>query len=158
MAINEHDREDLLRDGRAMPLRGETVISGTEVVIGFRSNNQMSVYCGADPVYQFNADGEVRRVFHDGHRYAAQQGKLVLLQRNSKGGRVSFESIGLSNELERAILDRMQEWLLQIQMALDSDHQEWKVGAGDMSRFLGLLGDTLHGLTTPPKIATQPAA
>jgi hypothetical protein len=42
MALEERDREDLLRDGRQMLVRGESLIAGTPVVIGFRSQGQLS--------------------------------------------------------------------------------------------------------------------
>ena len=61
MALEERDREDLLRDGRLMPLRGECLIDGVKVVLGFRSQGQLSLYCGPDPVFQFNAARELRR-------------------------------------------------------------------------------------------------
>jgi hypothetical protein len=70
MALEEQDREDLLRDGRAMPLRGECTLSGSQVVIGFRSAGQLSLYCGPDPVFQFNAEQKLRRAFFQGRRFA----------------------------------------------------------------------------------------
>mgnify|MGYP003681535513 CR=1 FL=1 len=79
MAKQEQDREDLLRDGHQMSIRGETIINGIVVTIGFRSLGQLSMYCGADPVFQFNADHQLRRVFFEGERIAADAGRLVLL-------------------------------------------------------------------------------
>ena len=90
MAIEENDRENLLRDAKMMPVRGETQIDGHTIVIGFRSDSQASLYCDADPVFQFNANNQLRRVYFHGERYAAEQGVLIKLTRESQGGKVVF--------------------------------------------------------------------
>ena len=71
MAIEERDREDLLRDGSAMLVRGEVVSDELELLIGFRAENQGSLYCGPERVFQFDVQGRIRRVFFDGRKFAA---------------------------------------------------------------------------------------
>ena len=90
MAIEERDREDLLRDGRTMSVRGEFTCGEATMLIGFRRRGQASLYVGPDRVYQFDATAQLRRVFLDGRKYAADSGALVQLCRDSRGGRVEL--------------------------------------------------------------------
>lgn len=156
MAINEQDREDLLRDGRAMTLRGEMTIGDTVVVVGFRAGTQMSVYVGADPVYQFNADHQVRRVFYDRQRYAADHGRLLHLQRDTKGGRVQFSPVPITVALEQTILADLQQWLVAIGQTLDTGRDSWKVAGDNAEAFFSALGAALQTLSGTPSIAKQP--
>jgi hypothetical protein len=61
-----HDREDLLRDARALVPRVQikATLGGQPVSLfaGFRGE-ALSLYYNADPVFHFNADGALRRAF-----------------------------------------------------------------------------------------------
>jgi hypothetical protein len=85
MARHESNREDLLRDATALVQRVEIApISGRDsanIVAGFRPDGAASIFFGADPVYHFNAAGEVRRAFCDELLYKATHGRLVSLRR-----------------------------------------------------------------------------
>jgi hypothetical protein len=153
MAIEEHDREDLLRDGRAMPLRGETTIDDATVVVGFRAGGQMSLYCGADPVYQFNADGELRRVFFHGQRYSAENGRLVLLERAAKGGRVQFCSQPINEELHAGIFSDLKTWLAKIS---EQHPDQWTVADANGECFSSQLQSAIQKTGAQPKVAAQP--
>jgi hypothetical protein len=86
MPRDEQDREDLLREATALVERIELVPAAGEpnaepIVIGFRRNGGLSIFFGADPVYQFNPAGELRRAYRDGLLYKAERGRLVSLAR-----------------------------------------------------------------------------
>lgn len=83
MAREEEDREDLLREATALVERIELRLPDeTETIVaGFRRNGAASLFFGADPVYQFNAMGELRRAYVGGKLYKAERGTLVQLTR-----------------------------------------------------------------------------
>ncbi len=72
--------------------------------MGRRENGAVSVYWTSEEVYQFNVAGELRRVFFHGARFAAEDGVLVKLLRESRGGRV---------QLIRQAIDEQQWRLLE---------------------------------------------
>lgn len=83
MARHEEDREDLMREASGLIRRAEWRVSGFDepVVVGQKRNGVWSIYCGADPVYQFDADGGLRRAFVDGLLYRTQGATLSQLRR-----------------------------------------------------------------------------
>jgi hypothetical protein len=85
MAREESSREDLLREATALVERIELIpnvaISDGHIVAGFRGNGALGVFFGADPVYQFNAAGELRRAYTNGKLLKADRGRLAALQR-----------------------------------------------------------------------------
>jgi hypothetical protein len=84
MAHECHDREDLLRDARALAPRVQiqATLGGRRVSLfaGFRGE-ALSLYYGADPVFHFNAEGELRRAFIGGRLVKADAGRLVTMER-----------------------------------------------------------------------------
>lgn len=83
MAREEADREDLLREATALVERVELALPGepAPVVAGFRRDGALSLYFGPDPVYQFNAAGQLRRAFVAGLLYKCEGGRLIALRR-----------------------------------------------------------------------------
>lgn len=84
MARNEADREDLMREATALIQRVEfrPAAAGSEAIVaGFRRDGCLSLYFGADPVYQFDAEGRLRRAFVQGRLYRAQGTALAELTR-----------------------------------------------------------------------------
>jgi hypothetical protein len=83
MAREESDREDLLREATALVERVELRVphEPEPIVAGFRRDGAASFFFGADPVFQFNAGGELRRAFVGGKLLKAEQGRLVQLTR-----------------------------------------------------------------------------
>jgi len=158
MALEEHDREDLLRDGRMMGLRGECLVAGTPVVIGFRSAGQVSLYCGSDPVFQFNAESKLRRVYFQGRRFSAEHGRLVELARESRGGKVEFVKTQLDPATESIMLSSLQDWLHKIRDAARSKATLWRVVDGDTNPFREQLLHWLERLPKVPGIAGAPNA
>lgn len=142
MALEEHDREDLLGEGRMMPIRGGCVIDGRTIVAGFRSGGQLSIYCDADPVFQFNADKELRRVFFEGRRFAAEQGHLIELVREKRGGKVAFTSVAIDPKLLNRLLLSWRECCSAIQREI-TVACSWRVVGGDTEELLDLLRNWL---------------
>lgn len=156
MARQEQDREDLLRDGKQMRLRAECTIDDVVVVIGFRPEGQVSVYVGADPVFQFNRALELRRVFLNGKRYAAIQGKLCELTRSESSDRVRFSSQAILAEVEGEIRAALEFNVGQIQLALESPGTAWRLAGGDFLDFRKRLSDWLAIVLDNFKIAETP--
>lgn len=156
MALDERDREDLLRDGRNMPLRGERTIDGVQVVVGFRSRGQLSLFCGADPVFQFNRDRDLRRVFFQGRRFAAEQGRLVELIRSSRGGKVQFEVEQVQPSMQKLILASLEDWLQKVRDAVDDDATGWRIIGEDANTLQEELVRWLQLVSSAPGIADTP--
>lgn len=92
MALHEQDREDIMREATALVRRVELSLrdEAETCVIGFRRDGAASIFFGADPVYQFNAAGELRRAFVDGKLVKAEHGKLVRLDRRRTDSEVQL--------------------------------------------------------------------
>src|SRR3954447_20411722 len=92
MSRHESDREDLLREATALVERIELTVGGFDlpVVCGFRRDGAASFYFGADPVYQFNAVGQLRRAFVAGRLIKAERGRLVALSRERTENEVAL--------------------------------------------------------------------
>jgi hypothetical protein len=92
MARQESDREDLLREATALVERIELAAvdrpDAEHVVAGFRRDGALSIFFGVDPVYQFNAAGELRRAFRDNQLFKAAGGRLTALRRTRREGEV----------------------------------------------------------------------
>jgi hypothetical protein len=119
MAGEEFDREDLLREATALVERIELVsdsgpLAGEPIVIGFRANGAVSIFFGADPVYQFNAAGELRRAYADGLLYTADRGRLVSFQRVRTPEEVQLQRNELSDSEQAAFLARMRDDLARL--------------------------------------------
>jgi hypothetical protein len=158
MAKQEQDREDLLREGKQMSLRAEASIDGVVVVIGFRSQGQASFYFGADPVFQFNAALELRRVFHQGKRYAAIQGRLCELVRKNQRDRVSFESQDILADVEAVIMRLLDSSLARIRVALETPMEGWEIAGGQEADFRNRLTDWMTNIPVSVVIADTPNA
>ncbi len=158
MALEEQDREDLLRDGRMMLLRGECLIDGVPVVVGFRSRGQLSLYCGPDPVFQFNAERQLRRVYFRSRRFAAENGCLVELTRLQRGGKVKFESKQVDPQTQMNILSCLSGWLREIRDAVRSNHTDWRIVDGNLSIFRARLSDWFDQDWSNVQIASAPNA
>jgi hypothetical protein len=116
MANQESDREDLLREATALVERVELAFDaadgvGENVVAGFRRDGSASFFFGADPVYQFNAAGELRRAYCDGLLYKAVSGRLASLDRLRQRGEVQLVRHDLTDEEQRAFLTAMKSRL-----------------------------------------------
>jgi hypothetical protein len=120
MARSESDREDLLREATALALRAELSVPGfaEPIVVGFRRDGSASVYFGADPVYQFNTGGELRRAYVGGLLYKAERGRLVALRRERTASAVALVRRELTEEETASLLATMHDHLERIRLAL----------------------------------------
>jgi len=153
MARQEHDREDLLRDGKQMPLRAECRIEDVVVVIGFRDRGQVSMYFGADPVFQFNENRQLRRVFFEGKRFAAACGKLYELTRRKQDDKLQFLSTEIDEDAESVILKNLDQRLVQLQAALKMPGSHWKIVGDKPMDFLPLLSAWLKAVSASLVVA-----
>ena len=115
---HEGQREDLIRTATALVERVELAIDGFPdlLVIGFRRDGAASLFVGEDPVYQFNARGELRRAFQAGKLVKAESGRLVELTRQRADNRVDM--------LRQELTDLQQDqFLSQLRQTLDKLHR-----------------------------------
>jgi hypothetical protein len=120
MARDESEREDLLREATALVERIELVVDGEHVVAGFRVDGALSIFFGEDPVYQFNAAGELRRGFCDGRLIKSVRGQLVAMQRNRTATEVQLVRHELSVTEQAHLLSRMATQLRRLAASLNS--------------------------------------
>ena len=83
MAREESDREDLMREATALRERLELNLPGEPhpLVLGRKRSGDVSLYFGPEPVYHFNAEGELRRAHADGFLYRSQGKTLARMER-----------------------------------------------------------------------------
>ena len=158
MAQLESDREDLLREATALVERGEFSIPGFDesVVIGFRRDGSGSIFCGADPVYQFNTSGELRRAYRSGLLLKAEQGRLIELTRQRTDQQVLLVRRQLS-ELEHA--DFLTKMSVHLQTLLLSFQQFTFTLIGQVPSEKNLPTRILAWLATlpnPPRVGAIP--
>jgi hypothetical protein len=158
MALRQQDREDLLQTGRAMPFRAEFEIHGVTVLVGFRGDRQVSLYCGADPVFQFNRKSQLRRVFFEGRRIAAEGGRLFELHQDGRGGKVHFGRREIDEALTEKIGAALKRWLSDLRQAADQGPADWRVVEPESGVFCSDLQLWLRQLADPPEIASSPGA
>ena len=125
MAREESSREDLLREATALVERIELIPNGAaddqHIVAGFRRDGALSVFFGEDPVYQFNAAGELRRAYRDGKLLKATRGRLAALQRVRTQNEVQLVRHELSWEEEVAFMNQMEERLRDFAQRIDAN-------------------------------------
>jgi len=125
------EREDLLAEMTALVERAELLLSGGDLqpggevpngevlVAGFRRSGGLSLYFGSDPVYQFNAGGELRRMYAGGALYAADRGQLVAIERQpSTSGRVQLARTPLSAAAAGGLMAEMNRRLGGLERSL----------------------------------------
>jgi hypothetical protein len=120
MARHEQDREDILREATALVERIELWLPDQPepVVAGFRRDGSASFYFGADPVLQFNANGELRRGFDQGRMLKAEGGKLIVMRRVREDGQVSLYSHSLTPAESLEFTERAQKLLITVRESL----------------------------------------
>lgn len=168
MAKQTQDREDLLGEGSAMPIRGKFFINSIEIVIGFRRRGQLSLYWDQDPVFQFDADSRLRRVFMDSHRFRAAEGRLVRLEKindpnNLSAGRLRLVAQPVTAAVESAILQVLPVCLQQIDMEIQKAGHPGDpiklqtIGISKME-FASKVRDWISQVDQPIKLSDGPSA
>jgi hypothetical protein len=122
MARHEADREDLLREATAMPRRIELQLSQfpESVFIGFRGNGAASWYFGGEPVYQFNPQQELRRVFAHGVLWKAESGTLHRMQRQRTAQHSMLLSKACEPQEQNQLLLELHQQLATVWQSLQS--------------------------------------
>ncbi|MGD9724240.1 MAG: hypothetical protein AB7O59_23960 [Pirellulales bacterium] len=135
MAREEHDREDILAEARALTERASVALSGVDepVVFGFRRDRGASFYFGADRVYHITSDGQLRRAFVDDLLYKAENGRLVALRRERSAQEVALVRHELSTAEQAAFVAEMHARFERLAVAL---------AAGDF-RLLGQVPESI---------------
>lgn len=149
----EVDREDLLGEATALVDRVELIVDdfGEPIVVGFRQERAASIYFGADPAYHFNSAGELRRAYCDGRLYKAAGGRLASLDRRRTGVAVELVRHDLSDDEQRAFLDRLTRELVALRGAVEAGHF---VVRGQVSRGGDVLASIRHWLA---EVSLRPA-
>lgn len=155
MATNPQDREDLLGEATGLPVRGQFVIGGREIVVGFRDDGAASWYFDQDPVFQFDAKQLLRRVFLKGEKYAVAGGRIVRLARHSSSPRMSFSREPLS---ESATGDLLELWtcsITPVRGAFQGGSLQWNGSTVDESQLGSRIAVWLETLPEPIELATN---
>lgn len=158
MSRIESDREDLLREATALVERAELRVAGEPepVTVGFRKGGSLSVYFGGDPVYQFNAVGELRRAYVGGLLYKADRGRLVALRRERNEHEVVLQRIELSPEELSRILEAMESRLQRLRLALKEQTYELLGQVAATEDVLGRVTAWLAVKERPIVVASRP--
>lgn len=157
VARETHDRENLLLEGVNLPERARLLhlASGREWVVGWRTGGGPAFYDGPDRVYQFNADNQLRRVYLDGSKLAAEGGKLCELKRpepvdpgasadvQAQKVRLRWQPIDAANQ--RNVLNQWAETRRQLQESLQLLH------ARDLSN--GVMAEMNRDSANSPQVA-----
>lgn len=154
MAIRKTPKENLLRDGKNFLYRGEVLLNDTKVVVGFRRHDQIALYCGEDPVFQFNSEPAIRRVYFKDGVYRAESRQLVRLVRSREVGRVAFCPEPLDHLAEQEVFRVLEFWASRIEEAIDEPG--WSIVGEESSRFRDRLRGWFKRFAFPPLIAEAP--
>jgi hypothetical protein len=157
MARQQADRENLLREATALLTRIELAIPGfnESITCGFRSDGSASFYFGADPVYQFNAAGQLRRAFVGGTILKAERGRLVALSRARSASEVALIRHELTDSEMRVLISDLCGDLQRLKTALEA--RAFLV-AGQVPADADVAGRVLTWLeNSPPAVQIAPA-
>lgn len=169
MARNESNREDLLREATALVERIELVPHATAsavsdnlardvpIVAGFRSDGALSIFFGQDPVYQFNAAGELRRAYCEGLLFKAVRGQLISLDRVRTANEVRLLRIELTDAEQVAFLARMTGDMGELSQLLAANDYEVRGQVPHDADVLGRVRQWLANREEWP-IAARPNA
>jgi hypothetical protein len=97
MARHESDREDLFAEAVSLVRKlAGCIENGPLVVAGFRTDDVLVVYFGAEPMLQFDAAGRLRRAFADGCLYRCQGDTLARMVRDRSANETALVRHDLS--------------------------------------------------------------
>jgi len=89
------------------------------VVAGLRKDNTLAVYFDQDPMYQFNADGQIRRGLVDGVLYRAQGGTLSRLSRHRTDDETVLKRTDLSSTQLAEFLNALDERIQSLASSIE---------------------------------------
>lgn len=169
MAREASNREDLIREATAlverielMPLAADSdtateAASGTPIIAGFRRDGALSIFFGADPVYQFNAAGELRRAYVEGLLYKSANRRLISLGSKRTEREVQLVRHDLTDAEQKAFLTNMAHSLHELENLLATHRFEV---TGQVPKNTDILLRLRIGLNNlqPVTIADRPNA
>lgn len=160
MAREESDRENLLREATALVRRIEFRVphEAEPIVLGFRRDDAASVFFGSDPVYQFNAAGELRRAYVAGKLLKADQGTLAELTRVRTPTEVQLVRRDLSDGEAEKLLAIMLARLDLLRDCIESGSVEVIGQVSPDGDLLPAVRDELERLVAAPRVANNPRA
>ncbi|HYO26564.1 MAG TPA: hypothetical protein VEQ85_16605 [Lacipirellulaceae bacterium] len=155
MARIVEDREDLLRDARGLAprlqLRFDLQGQDTALFAGFRGE-ALSLYFGSDPVFHFNAAGELRRGYCRGTLIKADGGKLLAMDRVRTPQQIELRTHDIPPADEHALLDDLSKRLRGLRAAIAGGavviEGEEPAGAGALERLRAWLVAHADGATS----------
>jgi hypothetical protein len=158
MARNEADREDLLREATALVERIELTIAGFNepIVCGFRRDGSASFYFGGDPVYQFNAAGQLRRAFVAGRLLKAERGRLIALRRQRSQQEIALVRDELAAEAQAALLADLGRRLERLEQTLQAGDYSVHGEVPPGGKIIGRVSEWLKNRPSAVEIAAVP--
>ena len=163
MSREEADREDLMEEAVQLIHRLQIVIADRPdpVIAGRRATGAWSFYFGAEPVYQFDVEGRLRRAYIDGHLYRSQGTTVARLARSRTATETTLQRHDLTPDELQEMQTRCRNDLTELRNALWEDRFE-------ISRYVGFdlsprsaVSDALYtiltgGIRLAPAIASRP--
>lgn len=128
MALESHNRENLLRDATAYVSRMQLSFLSSrdfdEVFVGFHSTGAVSFYFDQDPVYHFNKSGMLRRAYVDDQLFKAERGQLIALDRQRDDREAALVRHPLSSDKQTTFCQTVTTQLAEFQASLSNgEHQ-----------------------------------
>lgn len=161
MARMESEREDLMRDARALRIRVEFRVAGREetVIAGCRDGGSWSVYFGQDPCYHFDGCGRLRRAYAGGRLYRTQGATLAELRRERSPEATQLVRRDLTEAELGCFLDEVQRRLGELWAGLRSGAVVLLRSVPDDTDVVGRLDEFLseqESIELAPAIKTRP--
>jgi hypothetical protein len=169
MARDESNREDLIHEATALVERIELAPRATAsavsrniapdalIVAGFRADGALSIFFGQDPVYQFNAAGELRRAYGGGLLFKAMHRRLISLDRVRSANEVQLVRHELTDAEHIAFLTKMIGYMRELSELLAANDYEVRGQAPPEADVLGRVREWLANHQEWP-IAARPNA
>ncbi len=135
MALNEQDREDLMREATTFFPRAELQADHESLPVfwGQKKSGHFSFYFGGDPVYQFDQCACLRRAFIDGQLYRTQGDTLARLTRERTSAETVLNRDDLTITELASLLQTMENRFQKLESAFSKQ---------DSVRVLRFLADS----------------
>ena len=158
MARSPQDRENLMRDATGLNPRASWIIPSfrQEIITGVRSPGAVSLYFGDDPVFHFNSQGELRRMFLADDLWKAERGKLIRLKRERSLEATTLHAREETEVNQREILQVIQTQLVAFRTALTSGVFQCTQAIPDSADSAEFWLQQLKTIRDPLEIAMRP--
>ncbi len=118
MVRQEQPKEDLIRQATAWDRRVEFACPNETVVVGLTQHGSVSLCFDDEPIFQFNSQGELRRVF-DAGIIKAERGRLVRLTKRRTSDTVNMHRATMSDRQQKDYLDQLLQRMCEFQRQID---------------------------------------